>query len=84
MRRLWHDYSLGIIYIVGFFVAVALHAYGEWWSSQYVPMESIPWLLNWWTSFWENIQSEMFQIGLFIILSKHFLYRGSPQSKGDS
>lgn len=81
MRDLWRNYSLGIVYVVGWLLALALHAHGEWWSSQYTPVEALPWGVSWYTSFWENVQSEMFQVGFFVIAATYLIYKGSPQSR---
>jgi drug/metabolite transporter (DMT)-like permease len=74
LRKLWHDYSLGIVLFLLFAVS---------WAGQYVYQVR---LLGedtnqFWASTTENWQSEFLQLLTFVILSKYFRYRGSPQSK---
>ncbi len=80
MKRIWRDYSLGIVYLGIWLLSLALHVHGEWWASQY-PHDAVPWGIEWWVHFWENIQSEYHQVGAFVLLSKYLIFRGSGQSK---
>jgi hypothetical protein len=84
MKRLRKDYGLGIAYVLLFLVTLGLHALFVWLCSLYATEDAVPWLLLWQRGLWENIQSENYQIGLFIILSAYLVYKGSPQSKDGS
>lgn len=78
--KLWRDYSLGWAYLAGWLLSLVLHIHGEWWVGQY-PHGNAPWGIEWYTHFWENIQSEMFQVGFLIIVATYLVFKGSPQSR---
>jgi heme exporter protein D len=80
MAKAWRDYGLGIVYGLLFLVTLGLHALFVWWASLY-SQEKLPWLIDWLRGFFENVQSENYQIGLFIVLSAYLTYKKSPQSK---
>lgn len=80
MSALWQNYSLGIVYLAGWLISWALHAYFTWLTDTY-PHEAVPWGLQWLETSFENLASEYHQVMAFIILSKHYRFHGSPQSK---
>ncbi len=80
MKRLWENYSLGIVYLAGWLLCWGLHLLGEYGESVY-PHDDVPWLLEWFTTSFENLASEYHQVGAFVLLSKYFIFRESPQSK---
>lgn len=84
MKRGLKDYGLGVVYALLFLATLGLHALFVWLCSLYATEDAVPWLLVWQRGFWENVQSENYQIGLFIVLSTYFVYKGSPQSKDGS
>ncbi len=80
MRRAWKKYSLGIVYFVSWGVCWALHAAFTYWADTY-PHDAVPWLIQWQETTWENLASEYHQVGVLIVFSKYFTFKGSPQSK---
>ncbi len=80
MKHLWSDYSLGIVYVAAWILTWGLHAGFTYWADQY-PHDTVPWLLQWLETSFENLASEMFQIGFFILAAKYLVFRGSPQSR---
>lgn len=74
LRRLWRDYALGIVWAVAFAITLALHYMTQvWWAGDSNA--------EFFAEVFANHQSEFLQVGLFIVLSKYLVYRGSPQSR---
>ena len=78
LQRLWQNYSLGVILcflwlINWIFYGIALAAKPGEYS---------------WRAFWEgtfeNSTSEFLQLFTFVVLSRYFIFRDSPQSKDGS
>ncbi len=80
MRRLWRDYSLGIVYVAGWLLTWALHAAFTYWAGTY-PHDAVPWQLEWLETSAENLASEYHQVGAFILLARWFVFKDSPQSR---
>lgn len=75
MQRLWEDYSLGII--LCFLWITNWIAYG-------IALAADPGAYSWrlfLEGTFENSTSEFLQLFTFVVLSRYFLFRGSPQSK---
>ncbi|MDP9471941.1 MAG: hypothetical protein M3Q71_14970 [Chloroflexota bacterium] len=82
MKRFWQDYSLGIVYVAAWLLTWGLHAGFTYWADQY-PHDTVPWILQWLETSFENLASEYHQVGAFILLAKFYRFKGSPQSKDE-
>lgn len=90
MKKLWNDYALGII-LFGLFLGSWLAQFGSQVAevanqaaehgSQFQWSEFWP---QFFTATFENWQSEFLQLFTFVVLSKYFLFRDSPQSREGS
>ncbi len=84
MKRLWSNYSLGIVYLVSWILTWGLHAFFTWQVDQF-PHGEAAWWLNWLETSFENLASEYHQVGIFILFARWFIFKDSPQSKdGDA
>lgn len=80
MRRLWRDYSLLVFYGVFWIAVEAAHAILVRWESTYPPHEA-PWQLEWLMTVAENYSSELWQVGMFALVTIWLVAKGSPQSR---
>jgi hypothetical protein len=71
---------LWLAFVAGHFVA-GWHAYVEEQTAHYREPAFADYLIQWGRDTLENIQSEVFQIILAAWTFKHFLWKGSPESK---
>jgi hypothetical protein len=79
MKNLWKKYSLFIVYLAGWLFCWGLHYFGLWLYVDITHEKSLFW--RWFSESFENLASEYHQVGAFVLLSKYFIYEGSPQSK---
>jgi uncharacterized protein DUF6766 len=70
MKKIWRNYGLGIIIFALFVVS---------WCGQYMTHDKS--IGDFWNATFENWQSEFLQVAVFVILTKYFIYKGSPQSR---
>lgn len=75
VKKIWNDYSLGLI-LLFLFVSNWI-AYGITIAADSGPFS--------WRHFWEgtfeNATSEFLQLAAFVVLSRYFIFKDSPQSK---
>jgi len=81
MKRLWHEYSLGWMYLGGWLLTWATHAMLTYWQQEGYPPHLAPWWLDFLTTTFENLASEYHQVGAFIVLARWFRFKDSPQSR---
>jgi hypothetical protein len=67
---MWKKYGLG-------FAMFGLFA-GSWIGQWFTHSGTIQ---DFWNATFENWQSEAWQVGLFIVMTKYLVYKGSPQSR---
>src|SRR5215212_9558461 len=87
MRQWVRDHSLGLTFIALWLLFWAGQTWSNW--AEYVSDQqahhqatsAAGFLAFWGGRSLENLQSEMFQLASFVILSAYLIYRGSPESK---
>ncbi len=79
-KRILRDYGLTIVLACMFLVSWALHGAGEYWQEQY-PHAQIPWYVTYFTTTFENWQSEFLQVLVLVELTTVLRRKGSPESK---
>lgn len=79
---LWHHAKGALILIAVAWVVLTLIDMGfVAWADSYPKEELVPWAVEWAQGWFENLQSEAWQVGFAAYVFKHFLYKGSPESK---
>lgn len=87
MRRWVRDHALGLTFIclwLLFWTGQTWANWAEYLSDQHAhhrATSAAGFLAFWGGRSLENLQSEMFQLASFVILSAYLLYRGSPESR---
>jgi hypothetical protein len=78
---LWRHAKGAFIVIMGTWIVLTAMYFGmHYWVDTY-PHGEEPWLLEALDGFFENLQSEAWQVGFAAWAFKHFIYEGSPESK---
>ncbi len=80
LSSLWHDYSLGWVYLAGWLLTWGLHALFTYWTDFY-PHGTESWVLTWLETSFENLASEYHQVGALILLTKYFIFKDSAESR---
>jgi hypothetical protein len=88
-RRLWKNYNLSIVLALLFIFSWALHAVFHW--QVYVdeahahaqPVQVGDFLNEFFSTTFENWQSEFLQLLTFVILTSFLIHRGSHESKDE-
>jgi hypothetical protein len=90
MRRIWRDYSLGVVLFGLFAVSWAVQTWTGWRefvSEQRTNGEAAHWLgpdgyiWAWAQATFENWQSEFLQLFAMVALTSFLLFKGSPESR---
>ena|SRR5215211_1996941 len=87
MRRWVRDHALGLTFIalwLLFWAGQTIANWAEYVQEQHAHHQAVD--TAGFVAFWggrslENLQSEMFQLASFVILSAYLIYKGSPESK---
>lgn len=74
MKSIWHNHALGIVLFAMFLFS---------WIMQLLTAEGYPIANDFWNATFENWQSEFLQVGVFVVITKYIIYKGSPQSRDD-
>lgn len=72
MRNIWNNHSLGIVLFLMFLFS---------WGMQYLTATGNLLSSDFWNATFENWESEFLQVGVFVVITKYLIYKGSPQSK---
>lgn len=87
MKRLWQNYSLGIVLGTLFILSWIAQLYTQWQEfviEQASQNQDAIWSDFWWyflSATFENWQSEFLQLLTFVVAAKIFIFRDSPQSR---
>lgn len=87
MERIWRDYGLSIVLFGLFVLFLTVQGITCWieFNEEQVthgqPVEVAMYINRFTNRVMENLQSEVFQLGMFVVLSTYLVHRGSPQSK---
>ncbi len=78
----WRHAKGALIVIISvWLVLTAAYAGMHWLMETAWPHGEEPWTISFLDGFFENLQSEAWQVGFAAYVFKHFVYRGSPESK---
>ncbi len=78
---IWRHPLGAAIVLIGLWLALlGLHGWLEFVTRLY-SQDQVPWGIEWARAAVENLQSEVWQVALAAWVFKHFLWRGSPESK---
>lgn len=84
----WNNYSLGILFVAGFLVFLILQTWTGWISyqaGQSSTHQSAAFgsflVSSWGYNTWQNWQADLFGPAVQLVLAKHFIFKGSSQSK---
>ena len=90
MKRLWRDYSLGIVLFVLFAVSWVIQTITGWWEfaaeqralgQAAVVFGDEGYVWRWAQATFENWQSEFLQLFSMVVLTAYLIYKGSTESK---
>lgn len=90
MRRLLHDYNLGVVLLALFAVSWAAQTWFGWREfaaeqaghrQTAVVFDADGYVWNWARATFENWQSEFIQLFAMVTLTSFLIFRGSPESK---
>lgn len=75
-KKQWKEYSLAYLFLIQWMVSLISYRVCIHW---YAVRPTSEWA-EFWTGFFENIQSEAFQVFMLIVLTMWFIAKGSAQS----
>jgi hypothetical protein len=88
VRGFWHDHSLGVLFLAGFLLFLGLQTWTGWVSyqaGQTAVHQSATFgsflISDWGYNTWQNWQADLFGPAVQLVLARHFIYRGSSQSR---
>lgn len=88
LMRYWSNYSLGILFVAGFLLFLGLQTWSGW-ISYYAGQSSVHQsasfgnflISSWGYNTWQNWQADLLGPAVQLVLAKHFIFKGSSQSK---